>query len=127
MVKSFRDLIVWQKSYQLCLLVYKATRDFPKNEEFGLTSQLRRAAVSVPSNIAEGYNRKNRKEYIQYLYIAHGSLGELHTQLLIAYDIGYCPEVKSSHMYSLSEEIGKMLRRLIETLSAHRQTQTLAT
>lgn len=120
MVKSFRDLIVWQKSYQLCLLVYKAARDLPKSEEFGLASQLRRAAVSVPSNIAEGYNRKNRKEYVQYLYIAHGSLGELQTQLLIAYDIGYCAENKFSEMYNLSEEIGKMLRRLIETLSTPR-------
>lgn len=120
MVKSFRDLIVWQKSYQLCLLVYKATRDFPKNEEFGLTSQLRRSAVSVPSNIAEGYNRKNRKEYIQFLYIAHGSLGELQTQILIVYDIGYCPEPKFREMYDLSDEVGKMLRGLIDSLGSPR-------
>ncbi len=120
MVKCFRDLIVWQKSYQLCLLVYRATRSFPKSEEFGLASQLHRAAVSVPSNIAEGYNRKNRKEYIQYLYIAHGSLGELQTQLLIAYDIEYRPEAKFKEMYGLSEEIGKMLRSLIESLGSPR-------
>lgn len=120
MVKSFRDLIVWQKSYHLCLLVYKTTKDFPKSEEFGLTAQLRRSSVSVPSNIAEGYNRKNRKEYIQFLYIAHGSLGELQTQLLIAYDIGYCPETKFKEMYGLSEEVGKMLRSLIESLGSPR-------
>lgn len=117
MVNSFRDLIVWQKSYDLCLMVYKTTKDFPRSEDFGLSSQLRRSSVSVPSNIAEGYNRKNRKEYIQFLYIAHGSLGELQTQLLISHDIGYCPESEFNEMYALSEEVGKMLRRLIETLN----------
>jgi len=116
MLSSFRDLIVWQKSYALCLLVYRYTRDFPKSEEFGLTSQLRRSAVSVPSNIAEGYNRKSKKEYVQFLYTSSGSLGELQTQLMISHDIGYTDDKKNNEMIDLSIEVDKMLNKLIESI-----------
>jgi four helix bundle protein len=116
MLNSFRDLIVWQKSYALCLLVYRYSRDFPKNEEFGLVSQLRRSAVSVPSNIAEGYNRKTKKEYVQFLYTSSGSLGELQTQLMISHDIGYLDDTRYGEMYELSIEVDKMLNKLIESL-----------
>jgi four helix bundle protein len=116
MLNSFRNLIVWQKSYALCLLVYRYTRDFPENEEFGLVSQLRRSAVSVPSNIAEGYNRKTKKEYIQFLYTSSGSLGELQTQLMISHDIGYLDDTRYGEMYDLSIEVDKMLNKLIESL-----------
>jgi hypothetical protein len=71
-IKSFRDLIVWQKAYELCLQTYKETRSFPKNEELGLVSQLRRCAVSIPSNISEGYNRKSKKEYIHFYSLPTG-------------------------------------------------------
>jgi len=79
-LKSFKELIVWQKAYQLVLEIYKTTKDFPKSETFGLAHQMRRAAVTIPSNIAEGYNRKNRVEYHQFLSVAYGSLAELETQ-----------------------------------------------
>ena len=82
MLKSFKDLKVWQKSYQLCLEMYKVTGSFPADEKFGLTSQMRRAAVSIPSNIAEGYGRKTIPDYVRCLYIAYGSTCELETQTL---------------------------------------------
>jgi four helix bundle protein len=116
MTQSYRDLIVWQKAYQLCLQVYKATKEFPKSEEYGLISQLRRCSVSIPSNIAEGYNRKGRKEYIQFLYTAYGSLGELQTQLMLAKDISYLGKEDFSVLYELADEIGKMLWKMIDTL-----------
>jgi four helix bundle protein len=83
-INSFRDLIVWQKSMEMTKMVYLATEKMPKSEMFGLTSQIRRAAVSIPSNIAEGYNRKTRPEYIRGLRIASGSQAELMTQLELA-------------------------------------------
>src|SRR4030067_3372359 len=89
MLKNYKELKVLEKSYQLCLDVYKITMSFPKEERYGLTSQIRRAAVSVPSNIAEGYGRKTTREYIQALYIAYGSNCELETQILLSADLGY--------------------------------------
>jgi four helix bundle protein len=118
MTQSYRDLIVWQKAYHLCLEIYKATKDFPKSEEYGLTSQLRRCSVSIPSNIAEGYNRKGRKEYIQFLYTAYGSLAELQTQLMLARDIGYLQTNHFTTLYELADEVGKMLWRMIDSLKA---------
>jgi four helix bundle protein len=82
MLKNFKELNVWQKAYQLCLEIYRVTRKFPKEEIYGLTSQIRRSAVSIPSNIAEGYGRKTTGEYIQALYVAYGSNCELETQIL---------------------------------------------
>ena len=90
MVKSYRDLIVWQRSIELSLAVYRVSSGFPAEERFGITSQLRRSAVSVPSNIAEGYGRNTRKDYKQFLAIARGSTLELQTQMLIALKLGYC-------------------------------------
>jgi len=89
MLKSFKDLKVWQKSYDLCLKTYRMTTTFPKDERYGLTSQIRRSAVSIPSNIAEGYGRKTTLDYIRMLYIAYGSVRELETQVLLAGDLGY--------------------------------------
>lgn len=111
--KSFTDLIVWQKSYKLCVEVYKISKEFPSQENFGLTSQIRRCSVSIPSNIAEGYARKNRKEYIQFLYTANGSLAELQTQLMLSKDIGYSKEKDFTSLYSLSQEVGRMLWKMI--------------
>ena len=89
MLKNYRELKVWQKSYQLCLEIYKITAKFPKDEKFGLTSQIRRAVVSVPSNVAEGYGRKTTADYIESLYIAYGSNCELETQIMLSGDLGY--------------------------------------
>ena len=89
MLKNYKELKVWQRSYQLCLKIYKITKRFPNEEKYGLTSQIRRAAVSVPSNIAEGYGRKTTPEYIRFLYIAYGSNCEMETQILLSGDLGY--------------------------------------
>ena len=89
MLKNDKELKLWQKSYQLCLEVYRSTKEFPREERYGLTSQIRRSAVSVPSNIAEGYGRKTTREYIPSLYLAYGSNCELETQTLLSGDLGY--------------------------------------
>ena len=87
MLKSYKDLKVWQKSYELCLDIYRITAKLPKEERYGLTSQIRRSVVSIPSNIAEGYGRKTTKDYIRMLYISYGSVCELETQILLAGDL----------------------------------------
>ena len=116
MVKSYRDLLVWQRSIQLSLSIYNLTRIFPKEERYGLTSQLQRAGVSIPSNIAEGYGRGTRKDYKQFLSIARGSTLEVQTQLLIANELGYCDSAQVKQAESLSEEVSKMLYSLIAKL-----------
>ena len=116
MLKHYRELKVWQKSYQLCLEIYKITKGFPKEETYGLTSQVRRATVSVPSNIAEGYGRKTTPEYIRFLYIAYGSNCELETQVMLSGDLGYIENVK---LKKIQDEIGaveRMLMALIKSL-----------
>ena len=116
MLKNYRELMVWQKSYQLCLEIYRITKGFPNEEKFGLTSQIRRAAVSVPSNIAEGYGRKTTPEYVHALYVAYGSHCELETQILLSGNLGY---IKVEDMKKLQEEIGeveRMLKALIKSL-----------
>jgi four helix bundle protein len=116
MLKNYRELIVWQKSYQLCIEIYRITKDFPREEKFGLTSQIRRAVVSVPSNIAEGYGRKTTPEYIHALYVAYGSNCELETQILLSRDLGY---IEVEDMRRLQENIGeveRMLKALIKSL-----------
>jgi four helix bundle protein len=94
MLKNYMELKVWQKSYDLCLKAYKLTAIFPKDERYGLTSQIRRSAVSIPSNIAEGYGRKTTADYIRMLYIAYGSTCELETQVLLAGDLGFIDQGK---------------------------------
>jgi len=116
MLKNFKELKVWQKSYDLCLKLYKETRRFPKEEVYGLTSQIRRSAVSVPSNIAEGYGRKTTPDYLKSLYIAYGSSCELETQLLLSNDLDY---MKDGEIKELKEEMGeveRMLKALIKSL-----------
>ncbi|MCX6554113.1 MAG: four helix bundle protein [Candidatus Aminicenantes bacterium] len=112
-MKSYKDLIVWQKAYELTLLVYKETEKFPKSEIFGLSSQLRRAAVSIASNIAEGYQRQHSGEYIQFLSIAFGSCAEVETQLLLCKDLHYFSESNFFILNNLLIEVGKMLHALI--------------
>jgi four helix bundle protein len=112
--KSFKDLIVWQKAYKLVLEVYKITKNFPKYEIYGLAQQMRRAAVSLPSNIAEGYGRQHNKEYTQFLSISYGSLCELETQYLLSIDLKYVS--KSEVIENLMKEVGSMLYRMINPI-----------
>lgn len=117
-LSSYKELIVWQKSMELARLVYAVTKQYPKEEIYGLTSQVRRAAVSIPSNIAEGYARKSSKEYIQFYSIAYGSVLELQTQLILCHDFGYIHDNKYSTIELLSEEVSKMLHSMILKLNA---------
>ena len=116
MLKNYRELIVWQKSYQLCLEVYRTTKNFPGEEKYGLTSQIRRAAVSVPSNIAEGYGRKTTPDYIRALQIAYGSNCELETQILLSGDLGYIEVGKLKKIQDEVGEVERMLMALIKSL-----------
>jgi len=114
-MKSYKELIVWQKSVILCTEIYKATNSFPKSEIYGITSQIRRSSVSIPSNIAEGHSR-GKKEFIQFLRIAFGSGSELETQLLIALKIKYITEKDYNELNLLLVEIMKMLNKLMGVL-----------
>lgn len=116
MGEGFRGLIVWQKAYSFALGVYKATRGFPKTEIYGITNQIQRAAISISANIAEGYERQHRKEYIQFLMIAKGSLGEVETYLMLSRDLGYLTEDQYNELDGQRQEIGKLLRGLINSL-----------
>jgi len=119
MITSYKDLIVWQKSLDLSIQVYKLTKEFPKEEIYGLTSQVRRAVVSIPSNIAEGYGRHRRLEYIQFLLIAYASGSELETQLLIARKLDYMSEEDFIRVNGLLQEVMKMLNSLISKLKSN--------
>ena len=115
MLKSYKELKVWQKAYNLCIEIYKITRTFPKEELYGLTSQIRRAAVSVPSNIAEGYGRKTTPEYLRSLYIAYGSSCELETQILLSGDLGL---MKAEALNKIQEDLGEVERMLKALIKA---------
>jgi four helix bundle protein len=113
MIKSYKDLIVWQKSMDLAELIYHLTEKFPSNEIFGITSQMRRASVSVPSNIAEGYGRQSTGSYTQFLSIARGSLCELETQTILSYRFKYINQIEYDNVMNKIMEISKMLTSLI--------------
>lgn len=110
-INSFKDLIVWQKSIVLVKEIYKLTNELPKTEQFSLTDQMRRAAISIPSNIAEGYRRKGKQEFLQFLSIANGSAAELETQLIIISEI-YHKIIIEDAINTLTE-VQKMLCSLI--------------
>ncbi len=112
-IKSYKDLIVWQKGYELVKQVYKASSKLPQAEVFALQSQMRRSAVSIVSNIAEGSSRKTRKDYCQFLHIAYGSTSELETQLFLCEDLY---NIEISECISLLTEVSKMLRVIINKL-----------
>ena len=115
MANSFRELVVWQRAMQLTVAVYKLSQDLPREEMFGLTSQMRRSAVSVPSNIAEGHSRLNTAEFRQFLGIARGSNSELQTQLEIAKTLGYSNPNSIGTAEKLSHEVGRMLYSMISS------------
>lgn len=114
-IRDYRDLKVWQRAMELAQAVYVATQSMPKEESYGLTSQMRRAAVSVASNIAEGSARRSKPEFARFINIASGSLAELETQLLLAHRIGYIAEPQA--IFNHTEEIGKMLYALQRSLT----------
>jgi four helix bundle protein len=114
--KGFRKLLVWQRAHQLVLQVYKFTEKFPKHEMFGLTSQLRRAIVSVPANVAEGYAAGGKGQFKRYLDIAQGSLAEVEYYLILAQDLTYVTSSQYEQAESLRAETGFLLHRLIESL-----------
>ena len=116
MIKNFRDLKVWQHAMELVQTVYKESRKFPKEETYCLTVQIRRAVISVPSNIAEGHGRKGPREYRRFCSIAHGSLMEVLTQALIAKDLGYWDEKVTESIVERVETVSKLLRNLISKL-----------
>ena len=118
-VKSYKDLIVWQKSMDLVEMVYQATKVFPKEELYGLTNQLRRAAVSVPSNLAEGQARNSTAEFRNFLSISRGSLAEVETQLLIAERLRYLQPEQLTPIMNLQIEINKMINALMGKLATN--------
>lgn len=117
MSRTYRELLVWQKAKHLATLVYRATEDFPRSEIFGLTSQIRRAAISIPSNIAEGQGRLTKGEFRHFLGQARGSILELETQLGIAHDLGYLQQQGHQTLDSHTFQVLGFLNRLIESLS----------
>jgi four helix bundle protein len=118
MIESYRDLKVWQQGMSLAKACYLLTRAFPKDELFGMTSQIRRAAASIPATIAEGNGRENTREYIQFLRIAQGSLQELETHLLLSQAVALVASPAAQPLLAQADEVGRMLRALIRTLQA---------
>jgi four helix bundle protein len=118
MGESFKDLEVWQRAVSLTIEIYKLTAHFQPSEQFGLTNQLRRASVSIASNIAEGYGRATRGEYIQFLGHARGSASEVETQLVIAKALSFGTSESLQKTEALSNEVGRMLRAMMKSLQA---------
>lgn len=116
-IESYKDLIVWQQAMELVVEVYSVTRQWSKEELYGLTSQARGAATSIPANIAEGFARENRGSYQQFLRIAQGSLKELETHLIVAQRVGMMNEQSTGFLIAQAESVGKLLRLLIRKLS----------
>jgi len=116
-VSSYRDLQVWRRALDLAEAIYEATAHWPREERFGLVSQIRRAAVSVPSNIAEGAARRSTGEFLQFIGMARGSLAETDTQLLLAQRLGYVHHADAAALLSASEEVSRMLVALAGSLS----------
>ena len=116
MSRGYRDLLVWQKSMQLAVEVYKLTSKFPREEVYGLTSQVRRSAISVPSNIAEGHGRLSKKEFRQFLGIAKGSIYELQTQLELAEKLNMASQGSIQPSIEISQEVGKMIFSLLGSM-----------
>lgn len=110
---TYKDLSAWQKSLNLAKMVYLSTADFPNEERFGLVNQMRRCAVSIPSNIAEGYGRGSDKELLRFLYVALGSSNELETQLILSFELSFMGEEAFKNVQNLNAEVNKMLSSLI--------------
>jgi four helix bundle protein len=120
--RSFKDLKVWQKAIDLSVACYRLTEDFPKRVDYGMTSQIRRAAVSIAANIAEGHGREQTKPFIQFLRISQGSTKELETHLIIVQRVNLASAEQLAPLTALVDEIGRMLRSLIRTLETKAET-----
>ncbi|MFH1746583.1 MAG: four helix bundle protein [Planctomycetota bacterium] len=116
MLRSYKELKVWQRSFDLCKRVYGLSRSFPADERFGLVVQVRRAAVSIPSNIAEGHSRDTTRDYVRFLWMAKGSLAEVETQLMLARELGFGNTDETEAGLEELDEIGRMLKGLIRSL-----------
>lgn len=123
-MKTHEDLEVWQQAINLSVSVYKITADFPADERFGLTSQMRRAAVSIASNIAEGAARHSRKEFARFLSVSAGSASELSTQLIIAAEIGMGDKERLQHLRQSVTRISQMLQKLMQSIREKEQNDT---
>lgn len=121
-VRSYRELIAWQKAMDLVQVIYVTTKDFPAQERYGLASQVCRAAVSVPSNIAEGQGRRSTKEFKHHLSMAYGSLCEVETQILIAHRLAYLGDDQASGLLTQSAEVGRLINGLANSLPQSRPT-----
>ena len=121
MASSYQDLLVWQKAMELAEEVYRLVKKLPKEETYALSDQMRRSAVSIPSNIAEGQDRNTNKDFAFFLYVARGSRAELETQMLICQKVGYLVESDVTVAMDLLKEIGKMLTSLISSLKTGNQ------
>ena len=124
-VKSYRDLEVWQKAMELAVEAYRLTEPFPAHEQYGLRAQIHRAAVSVPSNVAEGHGRAITREYLHHLAIAHGSLMELETQVELSVRLGFVKRPVADGVLSQAAECGRMLHGLMRRLRELAETQTV--
>ena len=118
-VKTYKDLIVWQKAMEMTTLLYKIIKKLPKEETYTLSDQMRRGAISIPSNIAEGFGRNSKKEYLQFLYIANGSVCELETQLTLCVNINYLSETETQPIMDLLSEIGKIIMTITKKLNSN--------
>ena len=117
-VSSYRDLIVWQKAMDMTESLYRIVKKLPKEETYALGDQMRRAAISIPSNIAEGFGRNSKKEYLQFLYIANGSVSELETQLMLCVRINYLKESEIQSILTLLSEIGTIIMTITKKLNS---------
>lgn len=116
-MRTYKNLLVWQKSIDLVTDIYKLTKSFPKDEIYGLVSQMQRAVVSVPSNIAEGSERNSDKEFAKFLHISRGSLAELETQIIISEKLGYINQEQCAYILNNCYEIGKMINGLLNKIN----------
>jgi four helix bundle protein len=115
-IRHYKELIAWQKGHELVLEIYRASAHFPTSELYGLTSQIRRASVSITSNIAEGFSRNSQKEKIQFYHISKGSLSEIDNQITIAKDLGYIKKVEYDSLVIKIEEVGRIIHGLIKSI-----------
>lgn len=120
-VQTYKELIVWQKSMDMTVMLYSLLKKLPKVETYALGDQMRRAAISIPSNIAEGYGRNTKKEYLQFLYIANGSVCELETQLTLCVRVNYFTETEIQPIMSLLSEIGKIIITITKKINSNKK------
>ncbi|TSC87524.1 MAG: S23 ribosomal protein [Microgenomates group bacterium Gr01-1014_7] len=118
-ISSFTDLIAWKEAHNLVLMIYRITDRFPRQELYSLIDQMRRCAVSISSNIAEGFSRQTKKEKLQFYYMAKGSLTELQNQLLVARDVGYLPKEDFNKIAEQSVQVSKLINGLIKSLKTN--------